>query len=180
MTLLLPFPLCDLFSLFSPHCSLSLLSCEFSPFHSEVFAKTVFKWNNLVDCQLFFQSIFLKTRKCSLDCFRYGKNPKHIEGNQEYFHFIKNLKIKDDIIWYLSKLGSFKFRKIRILKVSKSQKQIMASWILPKNEREDHSMYWTAFIFWKNRGHYRESSLSTIFGILKKSYYAKFVLVSTT
>ena len=28
-------------------------------------------------------------------------------------------------------------------------------------------------------GKYRESSLSTIFGILKKSYYAKFVLVST-
>ena len=28
--------------------------------------------------------------------------------------------------------------------------------------------------------HYRGSSLSTIFGILKKSYYAKFVLVSTT
>ena len=27
---------------------------------------------------------------------------------------------------------------------------------------------------------YRGSSLSTIFGILKKSYYAKFVLVSTT
>ena len=31
-------------------------------------------------------------------------------------------------------------------------------------------------LLWKYKG----SSLSTIFGILKKSYYAKFVLVSTT
>ena len=32
--------------------------------------------------------------------------------------------------------------------------------------------------FWENQ--YRGSSLSTIFGILKKSYYAKFVLLGTT
>ena len=38
----------------------------------------------------------------------------------------------------------------------------------------------TAFLYTLNKVCYRGSSLSTIFGILKKSYYEKFVLVSAT
>ena len=41
------------------------------------------------------------------------------------------------------------FQNLRSLKVSKSQKQIMASWILPKNKRWGN---FPAFVFWKNPG----------------------------
>ena len=45
---------------------------------------------------------------------------------------------------------------ILLLKVSKSQKQIMASWILPKNEHWGIFRYikLPVFIFWKNSGHH--------------------------
>ena len=54
-----------------------------------------------------------------------------------------------------------------------------SSWLLVKAPLLSRHLYLTNYgVPWIFV--YRGSSLSTIFGILKKSYYAKFVLVSTT